>query len=195
MIKSLEPGSVKLMPKMFWNEERRQILSDLRGKRTPHEEIAKSLGTTPLAVRQACTRFRIRANRVNPLWSEDQESFLVEKAGFWTVPRIAKRLGRSEKAIYRRASDLGLSLKTVFDCFPLCPLARLFGCSFHSLVKAVKSGHLKAKRRGDRYGSLYVVRAKSAVRFYQQFKDSELYPFLRELDQEVIDWIKDGGMQ
>ena len=195
MGKSLRHGSVKQMPKRFWSEEKKQILSDLISKRTPHEEIARILATKPKTVVAACSRFKIRANRVNPIWSEKEESFLVEKSGFWTLKQIAKKLGRSEKAVTRRASNLGLSLRTVFDCFSLSSLARLFGCSYKALLQAIKCGDLRAVRRGGHYRSWYLIRAKSAVRFYQRFKDSELYPFLRELDQEVINWIKDGGLQ
>jgi len=58
------------------------------------------------------TRKSTKIRNAGKFWSSSAVKFLTSKAGRSTTKRIASRLGRTTKAVSRKAEKLGISLAT-----------------------------------------------------------------------------------
>jgi hypothetical protein len=67
-------------------------------------------------------------------WSQDEQGYLLWNAGEKSVARIARKLGRSEKSIRDRLSNLGVSAKVrIPNNYNLCRVARMLGVSDYAV--------------------------------------------------------------
>lgn len=71
--------------------------------------LTLSLGEIVMASRRVSSKKSVPRNAGKP-FSEKAESFLVESAGALPAKSIAGKLGRTVKAVRRKAEKLGVSL-------------------------------------------------------------------------------------
>ena len=79
-------------------------------------------------------------------WSEEDDEFLLEKAGDLTLERIAKRLGRTPGACRRRLFDRGVRARDSRGWYTGQLLARELNIPVTRIYGAIRSGRLRAVR-------------------------------------------------
>ena len=95
--------------KFNWTVEQDQFLKDNWGKMSAHQ-IKNKFGCSWQLVVEKADKLGL-ARPVSNGWSEDEVETLKKLAEKYHYTKIAKRLGKSERAIYQKAKQLGLVLR------------------------------------------------------------------------------------
>lgn len=77
-------------------------------------------------------------------WTDEEEAFLLERAGNMTLRDIAKRLHRSWPACKRKLYDLGTRARDAQGYMSGMQVAEEYGCSIHRVYDLIRSGALPA---------------------------------------------------
>jgi len=89
----------------FWTREEREELQELANKHYTRKEIAEKMDKTII---QIGNKLRILGLNSNS-WNDDEILFLKENYNSHNAISIAKQLNRKKMAIYRKASELGIT--------------------------------------------------------------------------------------
>ena len=95
--------------KMEWKEREIEYLKENWGKKKT-QEIAEDLGRTYQSIYNKARKLGLGSNRAHHHrpWTEEEEEFLAENWGMFSMEHIAKKLNRTPHAIQIRAVKLGL---------------------------------------------------------------------------------------
>ncbi len=115
-------------------------------------------------------------------WTNAEIKFLVESVQHMAVPVLAKELCRSEKAIWRKAAELGLSAKCL-EGSTTKEVMRNLHVSWQRLRQWVEAGWIKVGRNRR-------ITERSLRSFLREHAD-ELD--LNRLDDEAREWLREFG--
>lgn len=127
------------------------------------------------------------------LWTPEEEQFLQENVGKFSLSVIAKRLGRTVEAVETRLHRLGIGeTKFMSGCLTANELARVIKIDHHSVVNWIKKHGLPAKQKITRVKArYYLIDPKDFWKWAEENKDK--VPFARiepnSLPPEP-DWVK-----
>jgi hypothetical protein len=90
---------------------------------------------------------RSRVSRLYAPWSQEDDDFLLDSAGTYTLKLIARRLGRSWPACKRRLYDLKAGrARDVSGFMSAMQVAKEYGCPLHRVSDLIARGELPAKK-------------------------------------------------
>lgn len=176
---------------MKWTPEETALLLELNQELTL-PEIAQRLGRSYNTVLLKVKRMKLPFNRTcqvyeRKLWTESEESMLLQWAGEVPLGEIARRLGRNKNSVTLKALRLGITLTTELDSWSGFQFTQLTGIPNATLRGWIDKGHLKAQKTGHFKRSRYVITRQNFREFYQQY--GHKYPSLQFIPDEVLEWL------
>lgn len=89
-------------------------------------------------------RSKEKQPRKSKRFTAEEDDFLYEHFGFRNIKWMAKKLGRTEKGIFRRAERLGLNITNQTGMFSLSKMASIIHKDHRKIKEWIDSGELKA---------------------------------------------------
>ncbi len=75
-------------------------------------------------------------------WTAEEEHFVLQHAGEWTLQQIARKLRRSYGAVRRRLNELGIRARDNEGFMSAAQLSQEYGCPYHRIRAALETGSL-----------------------------------------------------
>lgn len=113
--------------------------------RRPTRALAKRFSCKVHQVRGRAARLGL-TRRKSPPWTQEQEAQLRDRWGVETVQALAKRTGRTTKAVTEKAKALGLHVGDCRETLSATRAAALIGVDRTKLARLCADGTIKAKQ-------------------------------------------------
>ena len=134
-----------------WTAEEREFLRwEYRKSRVSVQQLAAKLGVTESAVKQQAHYLGLFRGAV--VWTAEEDGLLLELVGRNRPQTIARKLGRSVRAVSMRANKLGLSFRDHYGWYSQKEAASILGVDEHWLKARIDNGTLKARWGGKGRG-------------------------------------------
>lgn len=105
-------------------------------------------------------------------WSIEEDDYLESKWGKMAVDRIAKRLGRSIRAVEHRAVELSLGgMYSTGDYWMASEVARIIGVARSTVCNWIKKYDLKAKKVCYKDQPKYQIDLKDLIKWLEENQD------------------------
>lgn len=86
-----------------------------------------------------------RVTLLNTDWSEEDELYLMERAGIDTIEAIGKHLGRSYGSVRKRLQAMGITARGNQGMFSAAEIAKEYNCSYSRVCDLLAAGTLPGK--------------------------------------------------
>lgn len=144
-----------------FTEEDKRIIEKYYPIKTP-DEVAAMLGRTVDVVREYAYKNKISNNRY---WTKEEEEFLENKYGILTISGIAKKLGRSNRAVTDKIKQMGIgSFTENADGIHLAEVSRLVGRDKETIKRTWVRRGLKIYKKGK----FSIIREKDLAKFMKE---------------------------
>jgi predicted DNA-binding protein YlxM (UPF0122 family) len=180
-----------------WNDHKLAIaqeILDSEGRKRASEYLGISKGAIDSLVRVGKLTRRVSKFSIKdqPVWTEKEIDFLIDKAGIWSMSRLATKLGRTYSAIRTRMVSLrkdGLigSGRGELGDWSVREVSKILNCSETALHTAIKRKDLKAKR----YNRWYSIAPSTLLLFLERAKKDKRYRHFWDIPKDTMEWIKD----
>ena len=137
-----------------WTPEERDFLRREYGKgRVSLQQIAAKFGVTQSTVKHEARRLGLTkpapwAVKAAP-WTDEEDRLLLYLMGHYRPQTIARKLGRSVRAVSMRANKLGMSFRDRYGWYSQKEAASILGVDEHWLRARIENGALKAQWAGS----------------------------------------------
>ena len=141
-------GIRKRPPVHLWTAEEREFLRrEYRKSRVSVQQLAAKLGVTESAVKQQAHYLGLSRGAV--AWTAEEDRLLLYLMGHYRPQTIARKLGRSVRAVSIRANKLGMSFRDRYGWYSQKEAASILGVDERWLRARIESGTLKAQWAGS----------------------------------------------
>lgn len=128
-----------------FTEEEKEIIAMYYPVKTP-AEVAEILGRSVGVIRGYAYKNNISNNRY---WTEEEENYLINRYGVMTAEGIARKLGKSYRAVLDKISKMGIgSFKDNMDGLNLAEVSRLVNRDKETIKKTWTKYGLKIYKKG-----------------------------------------------
>ena len=139
----------KARRKYVWSPEQDRVLKERYDGTQKGRvlELAHTIGFPGWEIKRRAALLGLTYSQDRRPWTAEEEAFLLEHAGSWLRPRLAKKLNRSLTSVVMKCKHL--HLRTRFrEGYTLRDLEECFGCDHHLIRRWVDEGKLHIRRRG-----------------------------------------------
>lgn len=92
------------MSQKVWTKEDVDFL--LNNLDTSIKYLAEQLGVSYQAIQAKCARLGVKVKRENPLYTPEEDEYIIKHANYQEYSEIAKHLGRTTSGVIGRADRL-----------------------------------------------------------------------------------------
>ena len=144
---------------MVWTRERDELLQARYDCRVPGrvEDLARSFGCSVWAVKRRASQISAGPHNDYRIWTPAQIAFLERNVSCMAIAELARRLGRTAKAVEHKKTALGLG-KMRTDGYTAEGLGLALGVSSHWVAARIRGGRLPCRmRQTTRDNDVYLI--------------------------------------
>jgi len=137
-----------VIKKHFWEDWQIELLKEKYDGRTETiDMLEKKLYKFPRwQIRRKAAELGLVRSK-EPRWTREEEEWLEKHLPRKSIKKIAKQLGRTTTAVKLKAKGLDIRKTRMDGNYSGLEAAMILGCDDHKIIRAIRKGLLKARRR------------------------------------------------